>query len=119
MLVLCARHSKIDHLFFGRIELRFGLRYIGARCYAGIVPRLRQLQKTGVRFHGGFEQRDIAIGPAQLKIVLRQIRLVSELCVLKLRLSGLSRLRISANIAPDGAPQIHLIGDIEGDLKSW
>ncbi len=32
VLVLRARHSEVDQLFLGRIQLRFRLRHIGAGC---------------------------------------------------------------------------------------
>ena len=80
------------------------------------MPGLRELQKAGVRIDRGLQQRDVAIGAMQLKIVLRQVRLVGELRVFQLRLGGLRGLGVGPHVAPDAAPQIHLIGDIERDL---
>ncbi len=80
------------------------------------MPGLRELQKSGVGIDGGLQQRDVAIGAVQLKIILRQVRLVGELGVFELRLGGLRGLGVRSHVAPDAAPQVHLIGDIERNL---
>ncbi len=94
MFVLRARHAQIDQLLLGRIELRFRLRHVGAGSDPRVMPGLCELQKIGVRIDGGLQQRDIAIGAVQLKIILRQIRLVGEFRIFELRFGGLRGLGV-------------------------
>ena len=54
----------------------------------------------------------------QLKIILRQVSLVGELDIFKLRFGGLRGFGIRANCAANAAPQVRLPGHVEGDLIS-
>ena len=68
------------------------------------MPGLGEPQKPGVGIDGGLQERDIAIGAVQLKIVLRQVGLVGELGIFELRFAGLRGFGVAAHAAADAAP---------------
>jgi hypothetical protein len=78
VLELGARRVEVDGGGLGLRELRLGQRDVGLQRHAGVVLRLRELERLRIGLDRGGVQVALLVGDAQLHVVLRQRRLDAQ-----------------------------------------
>ena len=92
MLVLRARHIKINQLGTRGFQLGLRLGNVRARRHTTIKPVLCQFEVILIGLHGGVEQFFFAIRATQLKVILRKFRLIRQPGVFQLGVADLRGL---------------------------
>jgi hypothetical protein len=114
---LCPLHGDVSGLHAGGIELRLRLGDLGLGSSPAFEAVHCELQRIGIGLHRIIQQLLLCIGAPQREIVPCQLRLQAELDGLEISGSRLGLCTRRCHRPPDAAPEVQLVGKVEGEEK--